>query len=76
MFCDFTSICVRSNNRDVISGHGTLGLEIINQLPQVDAIVLPVAQGALLAGVCVAVKTMFPTVQIIVSLITSFYIWL
>ena len=49
-------------------GYGTLGLEIMNQVPNVDAIILPVEKGPLFAGVCVAVKSMFPAVQIVVSL--------
>jgi threonine dehydratase len=50
---------------DIISGQGTLGLEILDQVPDVDAIVCPVGGGGLLAGVCVAVKALRPSVEII-----------
>ncbi|HXQ82032.1 MAG TPA: threonine ammonia-lyase [Opitutaceae bacterium] len=50
---------------DIISGQGTLGLEILEQVPEVDAIVCPVGGGGLLAGVCVAVKAHRRNVEII-----------
>ncbi|HLO97135.1 MAG TPA: pyridoxal-phosphate dependent enzyme [Fimbriimonas sp.] len=50
---------------DVIAGAGTLGLEILEQVPDVDAIVLPVGGGGLIAGLSLAVKTMKPSVQVI-----------
>ncbi|HMD62232.1 MAG TPA: threonine ammonia-lyase [Opitutaceae bacterium] len=49
----------------IISGQGTLGLEILEQVPDVDAIVCPVGGGGLLAGVCVAVKALRPRVEVI-----------
>ena len=51
----------------MISGQGTMGLEIIDQVKNLDAIVIPVGGGGLLAGVALAVKTVYPNVQIIVS---------
>ena len=51
----------------MISGQGTMGLEIIDQVKNLDAIVVPVGGGGLLAGVALAVKTVYPNVQIIVS---------
>jgi threonine dehydratase len=50
---------------DIIAGQGTLGLEILDQVPDVDAIVCPVGGGGLLAGVCVAVKSLRPRVEVI-----------
>jgi threonine dehydratase len=50
---------------DIIAGQGTLGLEILDQVPDVDAIVCPVGGGGLLAGLCVAVKAVRPRVEII-----------
>ena len=41
---------------DVIAGAGTIGLEIIEQDPEVDAIVVPVGGGGLVSGIAVAVK--------------------
>lgn len=40
----------------VMAGLGTVGLEIVTQLPEVDAVVVPAAAGALLAGTLVACK--------------------
>jgi len=48
----------------IIAGQGTLGLEILEQAPDVEAIVLPIGGGGLAAGVSVAVKSLRPEVQI------------
>jgi threonine dehydratase len=50
---------------DIISGQGTLGLEILDQVPDVDAIICPVGGGGLLAGICVAVKARMRKVEVI-----------
>ena len=50
---------------DIISGQGTLGLEILEQVPDVEAIVCPVGGGGLLAGLCVAVKALRPRVEVV-----------
>ena len=50
---------------DIIAGQGTLGLEILEQVPDLDAIVCPVGGGGLLAGVSIAVKALRPRVKII-----------
>lgn len=49
----------------IIAGQGTLGLEILEQVPDLDAVVIPVGGGGLLAGVAVALKTLRPQVKII-----------
>ncbi len=49
---------------DIIAGQGTLGLEIIEALPEVDAILVPVGGGGLAAGVALAVKAKLPRVKI------------
>ncbi len=49
----------------IIAGQGTLALEVLRQVPDVDAIVCPVGGGGLLAGVAVAVKALRPRVQVI-----------
>jgi threonine dehydratase len=50
---------------DVIAGQGTIGLELLEDLPDVDRIYLPVGGGGLAAGVAIAVKSKRPNVKII-----------
>lgn len=50
---------------DIIAGQGTIGLEILEDLPDVDRIYLPVGGGGLAAGVAIAVKSRKPDVKII-----------
>ncbi len=49
----------------VIAGQGTVGLEIMEQLPEVDAVICPIGGGGLIAGIAVAIKTLKPSVKII-----------
>ena len=51
------------DNPYVIAGQGTLGLEILEQIPHVDAIVVAVSGGGLIAGVSIAVKSIKPSVK-------------
>jgi threonine dehydratase len=53
------------DNPDVIAGQGTIGLEILEQVNNVDAILVPVGGGGLIAGIALAVKTLKPEVLII-----------
>jgi threonine dehydratase len=48
----------------VIAGQGTLGLEIVEQVPDVDAVVVPVGGGGLISGIAVAVKALRPSVRV------------
>ena len=50
---------------DIIAGQGTLGLEVLEQVPDVDAVVCPTGGGGLLAGVAVAIKALRPKVKVI-----------
>ena len=50
---------------EVIAGQGTLGLEILADLPEVDTVVLPVGGGGLAAGTALALKSLKPRVRII-----------
>jgi threonine dehydratase len=52
------------NDVDVIAGQGTLGLEILSDLPYVDVIIVPAGGGGLLAGVAAAVKQINPRVKV------------
>ncbi|MFA9479807.1 threonine ammonia-lyase [Phycisphaerales bacterium AB-hyl4] len=49
----------------VIAGQGTLGIELHEQLPELDAVVIPIGGGGLIAGVAVALKALRPDVTII-----------
>jgi threonine dehydratase len=49
----------------IIAGQGTMGLEIVEQVPDLEAVVVPVGGAGLLAGVSLAVKTMRPNVKIV-----------
>lgn len=48
----------------VIAGQGTIGLEIIEEMPEVEAIVVPVGGGGLISGVAFAVKTLRPDIKV------------
>ena len=52
------------NDLEVIAGQGTLGLEILEDLPDTDIIVVPAGGGGLLAGVAAAVKLVNPAVKV------------
>ena len=49
----------------VIAGQGTLGLEVVEQVPGLDAVLVPVGGGGLVSGVAVAVKALAPHVKVI-----------
>ena len=52
------------NDEDVIAGQGTIGLEILNQMPDVEAIIVPVGGGGLISGVAFAAKSLNPNVKV------------
>ena len=49
---------------NVIAGQGTLGLEILNEMPDVDAIIVPIGGGGLISGVAVAAKKLNPDIKV------------
>src|SRR5688572_14082576 len=49
----------------VVAGQGTIGLELYEQNPDVDAVIVPVGGGGLIAGIALALKTLLPRVRII-----------
>jgi threonine dehydratase len=53
------------DQREVMAGTGTVGLEILEQVPDVDVIVVPVGGGGLLAGIAAAVRQRRPDVRLI-----------
>jgi threonine dehydratase len=53
------------DHRDVIAGQGTAGLEVIEQLPEVNTIVVPVGGGGLISGIAAAAKGLKPGIRVI-----------
>ena len=53
------------DDAEIIAGQGTLGLEIVQDLPDVDAVIVPIGGGGLISGVAVAVKSLKPSVRVI-----------
>ena len=53
------------DNADVMAGQGTMALEILEQTPDVEAIVVPVGGGGLLAGIGTVMKTLRPQVHVV-----------
>lgn len=49
---------------DVIAGQGTIGLEILEELPNADAIIVPIGGGGLISGIALAVKSINPNCKI------------
>ena len=52
------------DDEDVIAGQGTIGLEILEELDSVDAVVVPIGGGGLISGVAFAVKALRPNVKV------------
>src|SRR5688572_24655668 len=50
---------------DVVAGHGTLGLEMLDDLPEVENVLIPMSSGGLIAGVATAIKERRPDVRVI-----------
>jgi threonine dehydratase len=53
------------DDSSIIAGQGTLGLEIAAQVPDVDAVIVPIGGGGLIAGMAIALKSLKPNVRII-----------
>ncbi len=53
------------NDLDVIAGQGTIGLEILQQLPETDIILVPIGGGGLISGIALAAKAIKPDIKII-----------
>jgi len=49
----------------VMAGQGTIGLEILDQLPEVETVIVPIGGGGLIAGISTAIKTQRPDVRIV-----------
>jgi threonine dehydratase len=53
------------NDPAVIAGQGTLGMEMIEDMPDLDVIVVPIGGGGMIAGVATAVKAMKPSIEVV-----------
>lgn len=52
------------DDEKVIAGQGTIGLEIVEDLPEVEAIVVPIGGGGLISGIAYTVKTLRPDIKV------------
>ncbi len=52
------------DDENVIAGQGTIGLEILNEMPDVDAVVAAIGGGGLLSGVACAIKSLNPNIKV------------
>ena len=52
------------DDEDVIAGQGTIGLEVLEQLPDVDDVVVPIGGGGLISGIAYAIKQLKPSCKI------------
>lgn len=52
------------NDENVIAGQGTIGLELMDQMPDVDVVLVPVGGGGLISGVAFAIKSLNPHVKV------------
>ena len=52
------------DDEDVIAGQGTIALELIEQLPKIDAVIVPVGGGGLISGMAYTLKTINPRIKV------------
>lgn len=52
------------DDENVIAGQGTIGLELLEQLPDMDAVVVPIGGGGLISGVAFAIKSLNPKIKV------------
>ncbi len=52
------------DDENVIAGQGTIGLELLDQLPEIDAVIVPVGGGGLISGVAFALKSLNPDIKV------------
>lgn len=53
------------NHANVIAGQGTIALELLDECPQLDAIIVPLGGGGLISGIALAAKALKPSIRII-----------
>ncbi|MEO3431403.1 hydroxyectoine utilization dehydratase EutB [Pelagibius sp. CAU 1746] len=52
------------DHADIIAGQGTLGLEMLEDLPEAETLLVPLSGGGLIAGIAMAAKTMKPSIRV------------
>src|SRR5207244_6952146 len=52
------------NDRDIIAGQGTCGLEIAQQLEDFESVIVPVGGGGLISGISIAIKSLKPSARV------------
>ena len=52
------------DNYDVMAGQGTIGLELVEQVPDLDIVLIPISGGGMTAGIATAVKTINPRCKV------------
>jgi len=52
------------NDRDIIAGQGTCGMEIAQQLDEFDSVIVPVGGGGLISGISIAIKSLKPPARV------------
>ena len=52
------------DDEDVIAGQGTIALELMEQLPELDAVIVPIGGGGLISGIAYTIKTINPKVKV------------
>ncbi|KAL3652660.1 hypothetical protein CASFOL_002341 [Castilleja foliolosa] len=55
------------NDGRIISGQGTVSLELLDQVPQIDTIIIPISGGGLISGVALAAKSINPAIRILAA---------
>ena len=54
-----------ANDPKIIAGHGTVGLEMLEEVPDLDVLVVPIGAGGLISGVSLVAKTLNPAIEVI-----------
>ncbi len=62
---DGLSVIDPVNDADVIAGHGTIGLELMEDMPELDTVVVPLSGGGLIAGIALAIRAAAPRARIV-----------
>ncbi|KAK0586643.1 hypothetical protein LWI29_010136 [Acer saccharum] len=55
------------NDSRIVSGQGTISLELLDQVPQLDTIIVPISGGGLISGVTLAAKSINPAIRILAA---------